>query len=71
MNQIPRFIESIAKDFVHIKQLGQMNPKLRMDGSPEPIKTKWERDLSLKIEDKGWQLSCHLTKLKTALLWVT
>lgn len=48
-----------------------MNPKLRMDGSPEPIKTKWERDLSLKIEDKGWQLSCHLTKLKTALLWVT
>ena len=39
-----------------------MNPKLRMDGSLEPIKAKWERDLSLKIEDKGWQLSHHLTK---------
>lgn len=43
-----------------------MNPKLRMDGSPEPIKTKWQRDLSLKIEDKGWQLSCHLSKHTTA-----
>lgn len=43
-----------------------MNPKLRMDGSLEPIKAKWERDLSLKIEDKGWQLSHHLTKHTTA-----
>ena len=41
-----------------------MNPKLRMDGSLEPIKAK--RDLSLKIEDKGWQLSYHLTKHTTA-----
>jgi hypothetical protein len=37
-----------------------------MDESPEPIKSKWERDLSLKIEDKSWQLSCHLTKHTTA-----
>lgn len=43
-----------------------MNPKLRTDGSLEPIKAKWERNLSLKIEDKGWQLSYHLTKHTTA-----
>lgn len=48
-----------------------MNSELSMDGSLEPIKTKWERDLSLKIEDKGRQLSCHLTKHKTAPLWMT
>lgn len=31
-----------------------MNLELSMDGSLELIKIKWERDLSLKIEDKGW-----------------
>ena len=53
---------SLENNLAQIKQLQQMNPKLRMDGSLEPIKAKWERDLSLKIEDKGWQLSHHLTK---------
>lgn len=57
---------SLWSSFAQIKELQQMSPKLRMDGSLEPIKTKWERDLSLKIEDKGWQLSCHLTKHTTA-----
>lgn len=64
-------LNPLEKDLVHIKQLRQMNSELSMDGSLEPIKTKWERDLSLKIEDKGRQLSCHLTKHKTAPLWMT
>lgn len=65
MNQIQRFIVSIGNGLSSYKTI---DTKVRIDGSLEPIKTKWEGDLSLKTGDKGWQLSCHLAKHTTATI---